>query len=307
MKHIALITPEISSLNLGDTILFDHIYDEMSKLFPDYFLIKIPAYNLFDERSEYIMNKCEFAIFCGTGMLRNELAFHWSIKKGDFKNNVVLLGCGWNRYEDSPINKSTAKLYESVLSKEYVHSVRDDYTADKLEQLSGIDSINTSCPTMWNINTDKIKKRKSKNALFTVNAVRSNYYGDRSILKMLNRNYDNVYFFPQSPYDYDYAKGLDCELNYLSGNTNSLYKFVNTVNFDYIGSRLHCGIHCLANDKRSIIVAVDNRAAEISKNTGLPVMEYDAEQIEEEIYNPTEIEITLPTKAIKEWKEQFNG
>ncbi|MBE9091821.1 hypothetical protein IQ232_19440 [Microcystis aeruginosa LEGE 11464] len=40
---------------------------------------------------------------------------------------------------------------------------------------------------------------------------------------------------------------------------------------DYVGTRLHGGIRALQNSRRAFIIAVDNRALEISKDTQLPV------------------------------------
>ena len=43
-------------------------------------------------------------------------------------------------------------------------------------------------------------------------------------------------------------------------------------NVDYVGTRLHAGIFALNHKVRSIIVAVDNRAIEIAKDTNLPIV-----------------------------------
>ena len=52
-------------------------------------------------------------------------------------------------------------------------------------------------------------------------------------------------------------------------------------NIDYVGTRLHAGIFALNHQVRSIIISVDNRAAEIANDTNLPVLQRN--QIEEEL------------------------
>ena len=42
--------------------------------------------------------------------------------------------------------------------------------------------------------------------------------------------------------------------------------------FDYVGTRLHAGILALNYRKRTLIIAVDNRAAEMKTDINLPVI-----------------------------------
>ena len=76
---------------------------------------------------------------------------------------------------------------------------------------------------------------------------------------------------------------------------------------DYIGTRLHGGIHALNNERRSLIIAVDNRAKEISKDTKLPVIgrEEVRENLESMINGKWQTEIVLPSDNIERWKAQF--
>lgn len=64
---------------------------------------------------------------------------------------------------------------------------------------------------------------------------------------------------------------------------------------------------CLNNGKRSLIIAVDNRAKEISKDTNLPVIgrEEVKEKLESMINNTWRMEINLPVENIRRWKAQF--
>lgn len=305
MKHIALITPSISSLNLGDQVVHCYIEKIISEIFTDAFLINLPAYNSFDERSKYIMDKCDLAFFCGTAPLRNSLAEHWVFENGDYDNKVILLGCGWNRDEPDQIHYETKLKYNSALSIKYVHSVRDDYTVDKLSTVQ-IKTSNTSCPTMWSLPSIAIQSFKSENVLLTLNSVRGNYYNDRMLCETICKNYKTIYFLPQSPFDGDYIKSMNIPFNKLAPTMSNFNKFISNSTFDYIGHRLHGGVHCLNSGKRSFIIGIDNRATEISRKTGLPVLEYgNLELLEEKINSTDEISIEQPSEKINEWKLQF--
>ncbi len=75
---------------------------------------------------------------------------------------------------------------------------------------------------------------------------------------------------------------------------------------DFVGARLHGGIRALQRGRRALIVPVDNRAAEISKSTVLPVASRDEpEAIERWILDPQPTRIVLPWSAIAQWKAQF--
>lgn len=77
---------------------------------------------------------------------------------------------------------------------------------------------------------------------------------------------------------------------------------------DYIGTRLHGGIKALNAGRRSLIIAVDNRAIEISKDTGLPVIGRDEfkTMLENKINDSIQPKIVLPTDNIVAWKNQFS-
>ncbi len=62
----------------------------------------------------------------------------------------------------------------------------------------------------------------------------------------------------------------------------------------------------MQHNRRALIIPVDNRAAEISVSTDLPVASRtDPAAIERWILNPRPTSLTLPTNGIEEWKSQF--
>ena len=76
---------------------------------------------------------------------------------------------------------------------------------------------------------------------------------------------------------------------------------------DFVGNRLHGGIRALQHTRRALILSVDNRATEIARDTGLPVMSLTEgmEALRARIRQPDPIEITLPHDAIADWRGQF--
>ena len=76
---------------------------------------------------------------------------------------------------------------------------------------------------------------------------------------------------------------------------------------DYVGTRLHAGIHALNQKVRTIILAVDNRATEMGKDFNLPVIQRT--QVEEKlqimIQSTWRTKISIPKENIQKWKMQF--
>jgi hypothetical protein len=67
-------------------------------------------------------------------------------------------------------------------------------------------------------------------------------------------------------------------------------------------------VHCLLAGKRSLIMEVDNRSAEISRDTGLPTAKpEDMEAVRRWIQGPTPLRIQMNGEAINRWRAQFTG
>ena len=76
--------------------------------------------------------------------------------------------------------------------------------------------------------------------------------------------------------------------------------------FDYIGTRLHGGVHCLLQGRRSLILEVDNRAREIAQDTGLPtVKREDLGAIHRWMQESSRLNIRMNRAAIEKWRNQF--
>jgi hypothetical protein len=70
---------------------------------------------------------------------------------------------------------------------------------------------------------------------------------------------------------------------------------------DYIGTRLHAGIRALQVGARSTIVVIDNRAAEIGRETGIPTVSRSLLDSDEALFGTRTVEVTMPHEEIDLW------
>jgi hypothetical protein len=130
---------------------------------------------------------------------------------------------------------------------------------------------------------------------------------DRRLFEMVKKHYDKIYFWPQQDLDVPYVRqlGLDGMIP-IEPNTAAYNRVLDEEDVDFVGSRLHGGIRALQRGRRAMIVPVDNRAIEISKSSGLPVVSRDEpDEIARWITQPAPTKVVLPTEAIETWKNQF--
>jgi polysaccharide pyruvyl transferase WcaK-like protein len=220
------------------------------------------------------------------------------------------MGVGWKFYQ-RPTDFITAVFLRKLLSKKYVHSVRDSYTEKRLRTIGINNVINTSCPTMWNLKDGHcplIPTRQAPHALITLTAYRHNPQLDKKWLEKVMGAYDKIYFWPQMEEDSQYIKdmGLTKNIEILPPTLRAYDDALSTLHVDFIGTRLHGGIRALQHKRRTIIIEVDNRAVEIARDTGLPTISRDdAEGIGRWIESEAVINLSLPRDNIKKWKDQF--
>ena len=198
-------------------------------------------------------------------------------------DHAILLGVGWKNYLPGP-NAYTRWMLNRLLSREHLHSIRDTYTKGKLARIARR-VVNTACPTMWSLtpaHCAKIPSRKAEKVVTTLSHYRADPTNDRRVLDILAQNYKEVYFWPQQFDDVGYLESL---------GARNIRRIPPTVSrYDAF----------LDNEE------VDNRAAEISKDCNLGVLNRtDMAGIQEWIGGDRPTAITLPTAEIAAWKAQF--
>lgn len=313
-KQISLMRADLMSANVGDEIISSYCLEQLREVFPHSLLNSIPTQIHLDSRAKQVLNGSELAIVCGTNLLASNMRKRkqWNVHLGDMriKTKFILCGVGWWQYQDKP-DFYTRFLLSNVLSKDYLHSVRDEYTRQKLLEI-GIDNvINTGCPTMWNLTEDycsHIPSCKASKVVFTVTNYKQDAVSDKKMIETLLRYYDEVYVWLQNDSDLPYLKSMiDVSRIHVIPPVLKAYDLLlDEGNIDYIGTRLHGGIRALNHQVRSIIIGVDNRAMEISKDTGMMVIDRcDLERLESLVNSEWSTKINMPRQNISDWIYQF--
>lgn len=315
MKIITIFDTTVAGSNLGDHIIMDSIENILKDIFHNDFFIHVQTHDIISNSSYNFINQSSLKFVGGTNLLSSNMNSYnqWKVNLYDssFIKDIILMGVGWWQYQDNP-NDYTKILLSRLLSSKYIHSVRDSYTETKLKLCGFNNVINTTCPTMWSLNKQhcsEIPATKSNEVVMTFTEYNQNINYDNQLFKILLRNYEKIYFWTQQPNDYLYMQSIGCgSVEYIPPNLKSLDSILSLKQVDYIGTRLHAGVRALQKKRRSLILSVDNRAAEISKDTNLPVINRtDVDGIEKWINNPTATIIRLPEENIERWKMQFIG
>lgn len=316
-KDIGLLNPSIGSANLGDLIIYDSIYNSLRDIFPNDLFTNYPTqlHTSYDAMAE--MSKKDMLFVVGTNLLTSNLDIsnQWKITTAHMrfiKGQVVLMGCGWWQYQGD-INNFSKKIYKNILNKEVLHSVRDNYTLEKLKSIGIENVVNTTCPTLWGLTEDhclQIPTQKKENVITTLTCYKKDADLDYKMLKTLSDNYENVYLWAQGLDDIIYYDSLNDgfkNINIIPPTLEAFDSALESIECDYIGSRLHAGVRALQKKRRTLILAVDNRAIEIGRDVNLNVEKRDCDYIlvENFIQNTYNTKINLPIENIMLWKKSL--
>jgi polysaccharide pyruvyl transferase WcaK-like protein len=127
-------------------------------------------------------------------------------------------------------------------------------------------------------------------------------------LEIVLANYEKIYLFPQMMGDAQYVQNINLgrDIKVISPSLAAYDQILASEELDYIGTRLHGGIRALQHGRRSLIIEVDNRAAEIASDTNLPTVKRDDfNAVKHWIKNDSPTIINLPLTEIASWKAQF--
>ncbi|WP_086774555.1 polysaccharide pyruvyl transferase family protein [Vibrio coralliirubri] len=309
-----LLDTSISTLNLGDEIIVDSVRKEMSKTFEGKGFFRAPAQEKISIPTYRVAKRTDIQLVCGTNLLNGNMPFYkqWKIDFIDtlFLKEICLVGVGWWQYQDK-VNIYSKTLLKRALSENVMHSVRDNYTLEKLKSIGINNVVNTSCATMWSLTGEhcaKIPTSKSNDVVFTLTDYKPNKLADETLIETLISNYNNIYFWPQGSRDLIYLDSLGVDISKIKILPFTLAAYDELLesndSIDFVGTRLHAGIRALQYGKRTLILAVDNRAEEKRKDFNLPVVERTAfSSIKERVETSWDTNIIIPEKEILLWKE----
>ena len=318
MKLFLRFNPALCSVNLGDHIIADSILKQMDFLFADNYCVDVSSHQpisfMFTHR---VLRGKELSFVLGSNLLQGRLGSiyrQWKINIFNAKllGPAVLIGVGWRQYNEPP-DWYTRSVYKKILSRTYIHSVRDSYTEQMMRKMGFDNVINTSCATMWSLTPEfckEIPSKKGRDVVFTITDYLKDYKKDKEMISVLLDNYENVYAWMQGMDDYKYYKELvgDEKRIKLIQPTLEAYDRILDENdeLDYVGTRLHGGIRALQHKKRTIIIGIDNRAKEKKKDFNLPVIDReDMQDLTGLINSPLVTDIHIPLENINKWKGQF--
>ncbi|CAN5335030.1 N/A [soil metagenome] len=318
MKKITIFDSSYTTDNLGDQIIMRSVDAHLREIFPQGFFTGIPSHDYPGKHGVQAAASCDLSFVGGT----NILASHWlryhqiKLRLRDIAKikPLILMGVGWHKYQRDP-DPFTRQVHKRLFNRTFSHSARDRYTYDKLKR-SGIENvIYTACPTMWNLSPEHmggITTKKADDVLFALTAYLRNPALDRQFIEILIDRYREVLFWPQMYDDMAYLQEIAGEfieagkITVVKPSVDAVEAAFQRGNIDYIGLRLHCGVLALQNKVRSLIVVVDNRAAEISGDTGLPTIKREEfDLLNAWIDGSAPVRLNLPLDDIAAWKNQF--
>lgn len=319
MKKIITFNPSISSLNRGDDVIVDSSKRYLSKIFPDAFMVDISSHLPVSNMFMRFLDDFKLRFVLGSNLMASNMNSRfrqWDITIPTMKKvgPVVLMGVGWRLYQDD-INFYTRYLYRNVLSKELLHSVRDEYAENKLKKAGFKNVIMTGCPSLWGFTPDyceTIPQKKAKNVVTTITDYVPDPKSDVRTIKMLKETYENVYLWVQGSRDIEYLKeiGMLNEVKLINPQLEAYDNFLvnNAVDTDFVGTRLHGGVRALQKGLRTIIIGIDNRSLEIKKSCNIPVCDKnDFTSLVDMINNGFETKIKIPQQNIEQWLKQFQN
>ncbi len=323
IKNIIVFDTAISSTNKGDIVIFESLKRAFGSYLMGnntyYFPTHTPFLTAYQVKRSFrakMIEKSDYNFVFGTSILKtNMMKFcpQWSVNIFNCKplQNLILVGVGNSRNSHN-INCYTKYMYQHMLSKDYIHSVRDNETKEMLENL-GFKAINTGCPTLWDLTEEhcrKIPTQKAENVVFALRAEKKDFENDKKFIDMLKRNYKKLYYWPQTFSDLDYIKQFEEieEIEIIPQSIEAYQYVLQNNDVDYVGLRLHGGIYAMKQQKRAIIVKVDHRASNIDEVNHINCIgRSDINKIEEKINSEFETKVFVDYDKINEWMSQFEG
>ncbi|MCD8019245.1 MAG: polysaccharide pyruvyl transferase family protein [Clostridiales bacterium] len=314
---VFLFDTSIDTDNLGDFIIMKYCGDILHSIFTNHQFVCVPTHTVPSDEQEAVAKSTKYKFVCGTNLLTSHIEEHWNwrlpdgIRRKFNYRNTILLGAGWKGYQGE-CSAYSRMAYHCILNPNVIHSVRDSYTEQQLCAAGISNVINTGCPTMWRLTPEFCKTipvAKATKVVTTITDYRRDAVHDQMMLDILSRNYECIYLWIQGDNDEEYLTSLNVPANLVKipHSLGAYEEILNRGCIDYVGTRLHAGIFALNHQIRSIILAVDNRAIEMGKDTNLPVIlrENIEDELEVLINAEFETNIRLPHENIDCFLNQF--
>lgn len=328
MHYLGFLNTSIRSCNQGDYIIVESVKRELKNCLTSSFVIELPTHSPVmrpgefgfrpERNSDYLaLKNMEYAFLCGTNLLAGEITSkwnQWNLQEDDLvvlDDKVIAVGVGSAPGFDS-LSRRATKLYSSVFSSEYIHSARDERTKNLLESC-GLRALNTGCATMWMLTEShcaRIPHLKADSVVVTLTDYKKDPVHDSQLIELLLDLYDDVYFWIQGIGDLSYIEslGFSDKVKLVAPNLEAYNALLDSIDCDFVGTRLHAGIKAMQKKKRSIILGVDNRSFDIAQTYGINyVPRDDIDAVRNMVTEPLETHVGINETVIDEFLSQFGG
>lgn len=311
-----LLDTSIDSDNCGDQIIMQNCEKQLNGIIECTKVKRIPTHRYLTENEKRDLLNDSYKILCGTNILSGKIRNYglWKLTEDiSVYKDTILMGVGFDS-EQEEYDLYTKSFLKTILAPEALHSVRDRFSERMLKKMGIKNVIYTGCPTMWTLTPEickKIPQKKGKNVVCTLTDYCCDPEMDKKMVDILSYSYEKVYLWLQGNGDYSYAQslGLDRKVIYISKDLREYDLVLQKTELDYVGTRLHAGIRAILSEHRSIVIAIDNRARCIARDTGLMVLERTdiPLKLEKLIEVSFLTNINLPIDNISRWKKQFEN
>lgn len=313
MKTVVWLDPSLENVNAGDEIIAEAIESQGLSGLSE--AVRLTTHRYLRRNEVSLLRSADVVLVGGTNILRSNLwtSRQWPITPWQvhaMRHKTVLLGVGWWQYQGET-KETTARTMRYLSHPTIPHSVRDLYTAQRLENMN-IACLMTSCPTMWEI--DGRSTASGVAGMATVATTITDYHfaaeTDAQWLRILAQRFREVLVVGMGPGD---KAALDTvslpeNIRWSGYGTEGLAQARSLTDL-HVGTRLHAGVRWMQSDGRSLILAVDNRATEISRDTDLPVLDRaDLDGIVRWLDGEAPaVPVRIPRNPVEAWRSSWNS
>lgn len=305
-NRLVWLDPSLENVNAGDEIIADSVSRNVP--FADK-AVRLTTHRLLRRPELDAVRKGETVFVGGTNIINSRLLYdrQWPMPPWQVAamwHKLVFVGSGWWQYQRAP-DRLTAHLFRAMSHPEIPHAVRDHYTAERFMDM-GVPAIMTGCPTMWGL--DGVASQLSPGdgpVVATITDYHLSPSEDMAWLRELGRVYSEVLVVGMGPGDEPAFRkfGSIANTRWFGVGTQGLAAARKHAK-DFIGTRLHAAVRWLQMDGAALVLSVDNRAKEIGRDSGLPVVERgDLTGLQSMLSGIPKGRIAMPVDAIRAWNE----
>jgi hypothetical protein len=306
---VGWLDPAIDSDNTGDSIISEAIGSEVRTFAGTRTIHRLPTQRPWTSQERRAAADCVLFVVGGTNILTSHPLDYrqWMFGLRDLlllHRRCVLFGVGWWQYQGPP-DAAGRWLMRLTLHPGLPHGARDGYTTTRLEEV-GFRAMNVSCPTLWNVETEgRSKHRFRGNVVATVTDYLPEPERDRKMLEVLRHRAERLWIWPQGKSDSRYVESLGFGRHLIGAGLDAFDSLL-AEDVEYVGTRLHGAVRAMSRGVASVVVVIDNRAAEIGRDVGLwTIQRRHIDSLPESLDSFEDWSLKLPTQAIETFRRSL--